>query len=68
MTPAIPSSYPRIVTKGYIDDPPDEAAADGLVDELEEDEEVEAGEDFDDDDEGYMVFVNSSSSDVCFLL
>ena len=42
--------------KGYIDDPPDEAAADGLVDELEEDEEVEAGEDFDDDDEGYNGF------------
>ncbi|KAG2566329.1 uncharacterized protein LOC120681419 [Panicum virgatum] len=40
--------------KGYIDDPPDEAAADGLVDELEEDEEVEAGEDFDDDDEDIM--------------
>lgn len=42
--------------KGYIDDPPDEAAADGLVDELEEDEEVEAGEDFDDDDEGSVCF------------
>ncbi|KAG2572239.1 uncharacterized protein LOC120641046 [Panicum virgatum] len=40
--------------KGYRDDPPDEEAADGLVDEWEEDEEVEEGEDFDDDDEDIM--------------